>query len=146
MRGRFTAESVDDLRRNRWSVWAGIPTFAAGHGERTRGPVVPGRRRARVYGRSGEGAGGSRSLRRPYASASDTPSSHCGRRGAPRSGVSLRPQDGRGTIAAALASRFWRLGCRSSRQGCESRRVEVPLPPITRFRRLAYPLLGEVTN
>ena len=24
MRGRFTAESVDDLRRNRWTVYPGI--------------------------------------------------------------------------------------------------------------------------
>ncbi len=59
--------------------------------------IVPGRRRARAYGRSGEEAAGSRSRRRPYASASDTPSSHCGRCGAPRRGVALRPQDGRGT-------------------------------------------------
>ena len=44
------------------------------------------------------------------------------------------------------SSAFWGLGCRSSRQGCESRRVRVPLPPIVRFRRLAYPLLREVTN
>jgi hypothetical protein len=35
--------------------------------------------------------------RRPHASASDTPSSHCGCSGAPRSGVPLQPQDGRGT-------------------------------------------------
>ena len=49
-------------------------------------------------------------------------------------------------IGGRRSSAFWGLGCRSSRQGCESRRVEVPLPPIVRFRRLAYPLLREVTN
>ncbi len=71
-------------------------TTAAGHGERTRGPVVPDRRRARACGRSGEGAASSISQRRAYARASDTPSSHCGRCGAARSGGPLRPQDGRG--------------------------------------------------
>lgn len=35
---------------------------------------------------------------------------------------------------------------RSGRQGRESSRVKVPLPSIARFGRLAYPLLGEVTN
>ena len=35
---------------------------------------------------------------------------------------------------------------RSGRQGRESWRVKVPLPSIARFGRLAYPLLGEVTN
>ena len=40
-----------------------------------------------------------------------------------------------------------RLGFpRSGRQGRESWRVKVPLPSIARFGRLAYPLLGEVTN
>ena len=34
----------------------------------------------------------------------------------------------------------------SSRQGCESRRVKVPPPSVARNGRLAYPLLGEVTN
>jgi len=33
-------------------------------------------------------------------SASHTPSSHCGRCGAPLGGVSLRPQDGRGSKKA----------------------------------------------
>ena len=32
------------------------------------------------------------------------------------------------------------------RQGCESRRVKVPLPSIAQNGRLAYPLLGEVTD
>jgi len=35
---------------------------------------------------------------------------------------------------------------RSGRQGCESWSVKVPLPSIARFVRLAYPLLGAVTN
>ena len=35
---------------------------------------------------------------------------------------------------------------RSGQQGRESWRVKVPLPSIARFRRLAYPLLGEETN
>ena len=35
---------------------------------------------------------------------------------------------------------------RSGRQGRESWRVKVPLPSIARCGRLAYPLLGEVTN
>ncbi len=35
---------------------------------------------------------------------------------------------------------------RSGRQGRKSWRVQVPLPSIARFGRLAYPLLGEVTN
>ncbi len=35
---------------------------------------------------------------------------------------------------------------RSGRQGRESWGVKVPLPSIVRFGRLAYPLLGEVTN
>ena len=35
---------------------------------------------------------------------------------------------------------------RSGRQGRHSWRVQVPLPSIARFGRLAYPLLGEVTN
>ena len=34
----------------------------------------------------------------------------------------------------------------SSRQGCESRRVQVPLPSVARNGRLAYPRFGEVTN
>ncbi|MGH8536017.1 MAG: DsbA family protein, partial [Gammaproteobacteria bacterium] len=34
----------------------------------------------------------------------------------------------------------------SSRQGCGSCGVKVPMPSITRFRRRAYPLHGEVTN
>jgi DNA-binding transcriptional LysR family regulator len=34
----------------------------------------------------------------------------------------------------------------SSRQGCESWRVKVPLPSVARNGRLVYPLLGEVTN
>ena len=34
----------------------------------------------------------------------------------------------------------------SSRQGCESWRVKVPLPSVSRNGRLVYPLLGEVTN
>jgi len=50
-----------------------------------------------------KGAVGSRNRRRPYASASDTPSSHCGRRGAPHSGVSLRPQDGRVSVPETLS-------------------------------------------
>jgi len=92
------------------SLYCCPPPLSAMEGRSPR-RIVPGRRRARACGRSGEGAGGFRSQRRSYASASDTPSSHCGRCGAPRSGVPLRPQGGRGTMAAALASRFWRLGC-----------------------------------
>ena len=38
------------------------------------------------------------------------------------------------------------LGYGSSRQGCESWRVKVPLPSVARNGRLVYPLLGEVTN
>ena len=34
----------------------------------------------------------------------------------------------------------------SSRQGCESRRVKVPPPSVAQNGRLAYPLLGEVTD
>jgi hypothetical protein len=34
----------------------------------------------------------------------------------------------------------------SSRQGCESWRVKVPLPSVARNGRLVYSLLGEVTN
>src|SRR5262249_8164340 len=34
----------------------------------------------------------------------------------------------------------------SSRQGCASNGVQVPIPSIARFRRLAYPGHGEVTN
>ena len=34
----------------------------------------------------------------------------------------------------------------SGRQGCESRRVKVPLPSVAQNGRLAYPLLGEVTD
>ncbi len=34
----------------------------------------------------------------------------------------------------------------SGRQGRESWRVKVPLPSVTRNGRLAYPLIGEVTN
>jgi hypothetical protein len=34
----------------------------------------------------------------------------------------------------------------SSRQGCKSRRVKVPLPSVAQNGRLAYPLLGEVTD
>src|SRR5262249_24867838 len=44
----------------------------------------------------------------------------------------------------------WRrltLGVRgSSRQGCASNGVQVPIPSITRLRRLAYPGHGEVIN
>jgi hypothetical protein len=39
-----------------------------------------------------------------------------------------------------------REGYGSSRQGCESWRVKVPLPSVARNGRLVYPLLGEVTN
>ncbi len=50
------------------------------------------------------------------------------------------------------------LGCNSGRdeilwhrrgsgqQGRESSGVKVPMPSVARFGRLAYPLLGEVTN
>jgi hypothetical protein len=34
----------------------------------------------------------------------------------------------------------------SSRQGCASNGVQVPIPSIARFRRLAYPGHGEVTT
>ena len=34
----------------------------------------------------------------------------------------------------------------SSRQGCESRGVKVPPPSVAQNGRLAYPLLGEVTD
>ena len=34
----------------------------------------------------------------------------------------------------------------SGRQGRESSGVKVPMPSVARFGRLAYPLLGEVTN
>ena len=34
----------------------------------------------------------------------------------------------------------------SSRQGCDSRRVKVPPPSVAQNGRLAYPLLGEVTD
>jgi len=37
-------------------------------------------------------------------------------------------------------------GYGSSRQGCKSRRVKVPLPSVAQNGRLAYPLLGEVTD
>ena len=43
-----------------------------------------------------------------------------------------------------LVWKFDRFG--SSRQGCESWRVKVPLPSVARNGWLAYPLLGEVTN
>ena len=33
-----------------------------------------------------------------------------------------------------------------SRQGCKSWRVKVPLPSVAQNGRLAYPLLGEVTD
>jgi NitT/TauT family transport system substrate-binding protein len=48
----------------------------------------------------------------------------------------------RGELPAVL--NYWHYG--SSRQGCESWRVKVPLPSVARNGRLVYPLLGEVTN
>jgi hypothetical protein len=36
--------------------------------------------------------------------------------------------------------------CRSGRQGHKSSEVQVLVPSIARFGRLAYPLLGEVTS
>ena len=39
-----------------------------------------------------------------------------------------------------------RLAVGSGRQGCESRRVKVPPPSVAQNGRLAYPLLGEVTD
>src|SRR6266700_3452146 len=38
------------------------------------------------------------------------------------------------------------LSSGSSRQGCASNGVQVPIPSIARFRRLAYPGHGEVTT
>ena len=38
------------------------------------------------------------------------------------------------------------IGPGSSRQGCESWRVKVLLPSVAQNGRLAYPLLGEVTD
>ena len=39
-----------------------------------------------------------------------------------------------------------REGGGSGQQGRESSGVKVPMPSVARFGRLAYPLLGEVTN
>jgi hypothetical protein len=47
-------------------------------------------------------------------------------------------------MVAAVLRLLWRQG--SSRQGCGSSGVKVPMPSIARFRRRAYPLHGEVTN
>jgi len=49
-----------------------------------------------------------------------------------------------GIVSPILANIYLHYG--SSRQGCESRRVKVPSPSVARNGRLAYPLLGEVTN
>ena len=69
----------------------------------------------------------------------------------------MKPTTGRGptkqwsrlpTASAALplpaAAHRGRSG--SSRQGCTSDRVKVPIPSMARFRRLAYPGRGEVTT
>jgi len=50
----------------------------------------------------------------------------------------VRAMSRRDTPAGAAAG--------SGRQGCESRRVKVPLPSVAQNGRLAYPLLGEVTD
>jgi hypothetical protein len=50
-----------------------------------------------------------------------------------------------GSILSPLLSNIY-LHYGSSRQGCESWRVKVPLPSVARNGRLVYPLLGEVTN
>src|SRR3989449_11464781 len=48
------------------------------------------------------------------------------------------------SLRLLAAAETWRSG--SSRQGCASNGVQVPIPSIARFRRLAYPGHGEVTT
>ena len=56
-----------------------------------------------------------------------------------------RETAGRATVPYAHARATF-LSRRSGQQGRESWRVRVPSPSIARFGRLAYPLLGEVTD
>jgi len=100
--------------RHRQGVFPSLPAREV----RSTRRVVRGRRRARAYRRSGAGADRFRSQRRRYASASETPSSHCGRCGARQCGASLRPQDGRGSNRLSPLP--------------ESRQQQEPLPGITR--------------
>src|SRR2546426_632645 len=57
----------------------------------------------------------------------------------PKSQEAPAPRKLNGTRASAQCSG-------SSRQGCASNGVQVPIPSIARFRRLAYPGHGEVTT
>src|SRR6266699_2964558 len=57
-----------------------------------------------------------------------------------------RLRDRRHRALLAVASDLLARRSGSSRQGCASNGVQVPIPSIARFRRLAYPGHGEVTT